>query len=90
MNGINKQDIELYKEVIQRYGVKDVVVGSIFEEKESKEEVHFSDKGRLFYNAISEEFEIKRRLMQLGNLRVFSRSSEVMQYCKDKIKDVVR
>lgn len=86
LKGITKQDIELYKEVIQRYGVKNVVVGSIFGEKETKEEVHFSDKGILFYNPISEEFEIKRRLMELGNLRVFSRSSEVMQYYKDKIK----
>ena len=87
---ITKRDIELYKEVIQRYGVKNVVVGSIFGEKASKEAVHFSNKGTLFYNPISEEFEIKRKLMELGNLRVFSRSSEVMQYYKDKIKDVIR
>ena len=90
LKGITRQDIELYKEVIQKYGVRDVVVGSIFGEKEAEETVHFSDKGTLFYNPISEEFEIKRRLMELGNLRVFSRSSEVMQYYKDKIKDVIR
>lgn len=90
LKGITKNDIELYKEVIQKYGVKDIVVGSIFREKETEETVHFSDKGILFYNPISEEFEIKRGLMELGNLRVFSRSSEVMQYYKDKIKDVVR
>lgn len=90
LKGITKQDIELYKEVIQKYGVRDVVVGSIFGEKEAEETVHFSDKGTLFYNPISEEFEIKRRLMELGNLRVFSRSSEVMQYYKDKTKDVIR
>lgn len=88
LKGITKQDIELYKEVIQKYGVREVVVGSIFGEKEAEETVHFSDKGTLFYNPISEEFEIKRRLMELGNLRVFSRSSEVMQYYKDKINDI--
>ena len=85
---ITKQDIELYKEVIKKYGIREVVVGSIFGEKEAEETVHFSDKGTLFYNPISEEFEIKRRLMELGNLRVFSRSSEVMQYYKDKINDI--
>lgn len=90
LKGITKQDIELYKEVIKKYGIRDVVVGSIFGEKEAEEKVHFSDKGTLFYNPISEEFEIKRTLMELGNLRVFSRSSEVMQYYKDKTKDVIR
>ena len=87
---ITKQDIELYKEVIKRYGVRDAVVGSIFGEKETEEIVHFSDKGTLFYNPISEENEIKKSLMKLENLRVFFRSSEVMQYYKDKIKDVER
>lgn len=90
LKGITNQDIELYKEVIKRYGVKDVVVGSIFGEKVSNEEVYFSNKKTLFYNPISEEFEIKRRLMELGSVRVFSRSSEVMQYYKDKIKDAIR
>lgn len=90
LKGITKQDIELYKDVIRKYGIKDVVVGSMFGEKETEETVHFSDKGTLWYNPISEEFEIKRRFMELGNLRVFSRSSEVMQYYKDKIKDIMR
>lgn len=90
LKGITNHDIELYKEVIQKYGVKDVVVGSIFKEKGSEETVHFSDKGTLFYNPISDELEIKRKLMGQGNLRVFSRSTEVMQYYKDRIKDVIR
>ena len=90
LKGITKQDIELYKDVIRKYGIKDVVVGSMFGEKETEETVHFSDKGTLWYNPISEEFEIKRRFMELGNLRVISRSSEVMQYYKDKIKDIMR
>ena len=41
LKGITKQDIELYKKAIKEHGVKDVVVGSIFQEKKSKEEVHF-------------------------------------------------
>lgn len=87
---ITKQDIELYKEVIQKYGVRDVVVGSMFGIKETEETVHFSDKGTLFYNPISDEFEIKRKFMGLRNLRVFSRSSEVMQYYKEKNRDIIR
>lgn len=63
------------------------IVGEV---RKAEETVHFSDKGTLFYNPISEEFEIKKRLMELENLRVFSRSSEVMQYYKDKIKDITR
>lgn len=90
LKGITEQYIELYKEVIQKYSVRDVVVGSIFGEKETEETVHFSDKGILFYNPISIEFEIKRKLMELGNLRVFSRSTEVMQYYRDRIKDIIR
>lgn len=90
LKGITKQDIELYKEVIRKHAVKNVVVGSIFGEKEAEETVHFSDKRTLFYNPISEELEIKRRLMEMENLRVFSRSSEVTQYYKDKIKNVTR
>lgn len=90
LKGITKQDIELYKEVINKYDIRDIVVGSIFGEKDTGEPVHFSDNETLFYNPISEEFEIKRRLMEMGNLRVFSRSSEVMQYYKDRIKEVIR
>lgn len=87
LKGITKKDIELYKEVIKKYDVRDVVVGSIFGEKETEETVHFSDKGKLWYNPIQEEIEIKKQFMELANLRVFSRSSEVMQYYKDKIKE---
>ena len=90
LKGITKQDIELYKDIIRKYGIRDVVVGSIFGEKKTEETVHFSDKETLWYNPIPEELEIKRRFMELGNLRVFSRSSEVMQYYKDKIKGVIR
>lgn len=90
LKGITNQDIEIYKKVIQKYGVKDVVVGSIFGEKETSEEVHFSNKGTLFYNPVSDELEIKRRILELGNVRVFSRSSEVMQYYRDRNKEITR
>ena len=69
---------------------KDVVVGSIFSEERSEETVHFSDKGLLFYNPNSDESQIKKQLMQLGNVRVFSRSSQVTQYYKEKTKDIER
>ncbi len=88
--GITKQDIESYKEIICQYGVKDVVVGSIFGEKETDETVHFSDKGTLFYNPSDEELDIKRRLMEIGNLRVFSRSTQVMAHYEEKTKDIAR
>lgn len=84
LKNITIQDIDLYEDVIRKYGIKNVVVGSIFGEKESRETVHFSDENKLFYNEISDELEIKRRLMQLGNTRVFSRSSEVMGYYRKK------
>ncbi|MCI8546259.1 MAG: hypothetical protein HFJ44_03410 [Clostridia bacterium] len=38
----------------------------------------------MFYNEISDELEIKRRLMKLGNVRIFSRSSKVMEYYKKR------
>lgn len=84
LKDITIQDIDLYEDVIKKYDIKNVVVGSIFGKRESKETVHFSDENKLFYNEISDELEIKRRLMQLGNVRVFSRSSEVMEYYRKK------
>ena len=82
LQGITIQDIKLYQEVVKRYGIKDVVVGSIFKEKESEETVHFSNKNKLFYNPVSDELEIKRRLMRMCN--VYSRSSEVMSKYREK------
>lgn len=90
LKGITKQDIELYKQVIQKYGIKDVVVGSIFGEKETEESVHFSDEKRLFYNPINDELEIKGKLLESGMIRVFSRSSETMKYYKDRLQEKVK
>lgn len=90
LKGVTKQDIEVYKQIIGEFGVKDVVVGSIFGEKESEETVHFSDERKLFYNPIEDELEIKRMLMKTGKVRVFSRSTETMKYYKDRIKESLR
>lgn len=88
LKGITSQDTELYKEVIRKHGIKDVVVGSRFGENVTEETVPFSDKRNLFYNPVSDELEIKRRLMELGGVRVFSRSSKVMQFYKEKNKEI--
>lgn len=85
LKGITIKDIELYVKVIQKYNVENVVVGSIFSDKESEETVHFSDKEKLFYNPISDECEIKERLKEIEDLKVYSRSSEVIQYYKKSL-----
>ena len=90
LKGITKQDIDLYKQVIQKYGIKDVVVGSIFGEKETEESVHFSDEKKLFYNPINDELKIKGKLLESGMVRVFSRSSETMKYYKDRLQEKVK
>lgn len=82
LQGITIKDIELYQEVIKRYEIKDVVVGSILKEKVSEEPLHFSSKNKLFYNPVSDELEIKRKLMGMCN--VYSRSSEVMTKYREK------
>ena len=90
LKGITIQDIDLYKKVISKYGIKDVVVGSIFGKQPSQETVHFSNEGVLFYNPVSDELQIKKELMQMENVRVFSRSSEVAQYYEQRSKDIER
>lgn len=90
LKGITIQDVELYKEIVKKYSIKDVVVGSIFGEQPTQETVHFSNEKLLFYNPVSDELQIKKELMQIGNIRVFSRSSKVAQYYKEKSKDIER
>lgn len=80
LKGITIQDVELYKEIVKKYSIKDVVVGSIFGEQPTQETVHFSNERLLFYNPVSDELQIKKELMQMENVRVFSRSSKVAQY----------
>lgn len=90
LSGVTIKDIDLYKQVIKEYNLHDVVVGSIFGEKETSETVHFSNKRELFYNPISEEGKIKQSLRQVNNLRVFSRSTEITHFYKEKYKEKER
>lgn len=82
LQGITVQDIDLYRKVIQDYHIKDVVVGSIFKENSTEETVPFSAKKQLFYNPVPDEILIKNSLRDLCN--VFSRSSQVMEFFKEK------
>lgn len=82
LQGITVQDIDLYRKVIQDYHIKDVVVGSIFKENSTEETVPFSAKKQLFYNPVPDEIFIKNILRDLCN--VFSRSSQVMEFFKEK------
>ena len=63
-------------EYIEKYNIKDVVVGSIFTNYISKETVHFSNKNELFYTKNSDEDMIISELSKITN--VYKRSSEVM------------
>lgn len=85
LEGITIKDMDLYKQVISAYHVKDVVVGSMFREQQSEETVHFSNKNQLFYNPVSDEMVIKSSLRGICN--VYSRSSQVMQTYKKRFKD---
>lgn len=82
---ITIKDIDLYKEVINKYNIRDVVIGSMLGEKQSQETAHFSNERLLFYNPISDELQIKKKLMQMRDVRVFSRSSQVAKYYKENI-----
>ena len=85
LQGITIKDIDLYKQVINAYHVKDVVVGSMYSEQKAEETVHFSDRNQLFYNPVSDEIVIKSSLIGICN--VYSRSSQVMQTYKKRFKD---
>lgn len=76
LKGITINDLELYKKYIEKYNIKDVVVGSIFTNYISKETVHFSNKNELFYTKNSDEDMIISELSKITN--VYKRSSEVM------------
>lgn len=84
LKDITIKDLELYKQLIIEKNIKDVVIGSIFTEKENDETVHFSNKGELFYNPINDEDKIKVELKKIKNVRVFERSTEVMKFYKAK------
>lgn len=76
LKDITINDLELYKKYIEKYNIKDVVVGSIFTNYISKETIHFSNKNELFYTKNSDEDMIIAELSRITN--VYKRSSEVM------------
>ncbi len=98
LKDITINDLELYKEVIKRCDISDVVVGSIFKETEkeegserpdNEETIHFSDKNELFYKpSVDQEETIIRNIMELPGVRVFSRSSHVMGVYKSLNKNM--
>lgn len=80
LKGITIKDIEIYKTVIRKYNIKDVVIGSIFEEEGTSEKIHFSDNKDLFYNPNTDEIKIIKELSKMKNVKVYRRSSEVMKF----------
>ena len=84
LQGITIQDIETYKQVIDICGVQDVVVGSIFTQEKAAETIHFSDKNELFYNEVSDEVKIRTQLLQQQCCKVYSRSSDVMKWYRER------
>lgn len=100
LEDITINDVKLYKEVIRMCNITDVVVGSIFKEIEevedskrsdNEETVHFSNKNKLFYKpSVNQEETIIRKIMELPGVRVFSRSSHIMEMYKSLDKDIYR
>ena len=98
LKDITINDLELYKKVIRKYNIRDVVVGSIFKESEkeedsersySEETIHFSDKNELFYKpSVEQEETIIRNILELPGVRVFSRSFHVMGIYKKLEKSI--
>lgn len=77
LQDITIKDLDLYKEYILKYGIKDVVVGSMFSSSVSNERVHFSNEINLFYNENCDESIIISSLAEITN--VYRRSTEVMK-----------
>lgn len=80
LQGITINDIDLYKNLINKYHIQDVVIGSIFSEQYSDETVHFSNKNQLFYNSVPDEVIIENALKDICN--VYKKSSQVMRKYK--------
>lgn len=85
LQDVTIKDIDLYKKIIKDYNIKDVVVGTIFTEEESSEQVHFSNDNKLFYNECSDEEKIVKNLSDIT--RVWRRSSEVLKFYKGGLND---
>lgn len=80
LEDVTINDLELYKEYILKYGIKDVVVGSIFTSKKSNESISFSMNNELFYTKNKDEDIIALELKKVAN--VYRRSTEVMKKYK--------
>lgn len=80
LKDITYNDLDLYKNIISKYNIKYVVVGSIFTEKLSSETVHFSNDNKLFYNEIDDEIKIINELKDICN--VYRRSTEIVRLFK--------
>lgn len=80
LKDITIKDLELYKQYINQFNIKDIVVGSIFTNRISNEQVHFSTKSKLFYDKNNDEDIIALELSKYTN--VYRRSTEVMNKYK--------
>lgn len=76
-------DLNQYKSYIQKYHIKDVVVGSMFTLEESNEVAPFSDNQNLFYHSNSDELQIIKELSKVA--RVYRRSTDVMNYYRTNL-----
>lgn len=75
LKNITIKDMDLFKDYIIKLGIKNVVIGSVFTEKVSKETVHFSNKNKLFYNEVDDEKVFIDELKRITN--VYKRSTQV-------------
>lgn len=82
LQNITIKDISEYKKLIIDKSIANVVVGSLFTEEKSNEEVHFLDKNVLFYNECDDEKQIIEYLNK--DTKTWIRSSEVMESFKKK------
>lgn len=80
LKNITIKDLELYKEYINQLGIKDVVVGSMFTNEVSDEQVPFGAPIELFYDRNNDENIIASELSKYT--KVYRRSTEVMNRYK--------
>ncbi len=81
LENITVKDLDLYKNYIKYYNIRDIVVGSIFTNNTTNETVHFSNKNELFYNSVKDEDIIISQLSKICN--VYRRSTDVTNYYKN-------
>lgn len=77
LKNITIKDINIYINIIKKYDIQQVVVGSIFSEIKSGEPTPFFSNNKLFYMKNSEEDIIIKQLSKYSN--VSTRSTEVVK-----------